>query len=77
VSSRSTFSSIIGVALDAAPGRTMAVTSGYLALPNAFHVAWRTVAMDGTTVLGEGVMFALLASDGRIAEAVYFDGAVP
>src|SRR5688500_5512029 len=54
VSSRTTFSSIIGVALDAAPGRTMTVTSGYLALPNAFHVAWRTLAMDGTTVLGEG-----------------------
>ena len=49
------------------------MTSGYLALPNGFHATFQILASDGTTVLGGGGMMGLLATDGRIAEAVYFD----
>ncbi|HEY5920707.1 MAG TPA: hypothetical protein VIV11_03510 [Kofleriaceae bacterium] len=74
ISGRATLSAIIGTKLSAEPGRVLSVTSGYLDLPKAFHVAWK---VDGTTGPPSGVMMGLLADDGRIAEAVYFDGAEP
>jgi len=74
---RTAFAALIGNELTASPGRTLRLTTGYLDLPNAFHVAWKTVAADGTTMIAAGVMMAILAADGRIAEAVYFDGTLP
>jgi hypothetical protein len=72
---RVAFSALIGNELTAAPTRIYSVTSGYLTMPNAFYVAWKTA--DGATTMQSGVMMAILAGDGRISEAVYWTGAVP
>jgi len=77
VNGRAALSDYIGAALAALPGRVSEPTSGYLTVPGAWHVAWRDVAADGTTVVGSGVLFVRLAGDGRISDAIAFHGAVP
>jgi hypothetical protein len=77
VSGRTALSDAIGGFLAANPGRQSTLTTGYLTLPSAWHVAWRVTASDNTTVLGSGVEFALLAGDGRVAELVLFNGTTP
>lgn len=76
-SGRVAFSAVIANQLTASPGRTYSVTTGYSSIPNAFHVAWKTVASDGTTMIESGVMMAVLATDGRIEEAVFWTGTLP
>jgi hypothetical protein len=77
VNGRAALSDAIGGFLAANPGRQSSLTTGYLTLPSAWHVAWRVTASDNTTVLGTGVEFALLAGDGRVAELVFFNGTPP
>jgi hypothetical protein len=74
---RAAFAALIANRQNANVGQQYALTTGYLAMPTAFHAGWRTVASDGTTVIAAGVMMAVLADDGRISELVYWNGAQP
>lgn len=74
---RAAFAALIANRQTANAGQQLVLTTGYLTMPSAFHVAWKTVASDGTTMLAAGVMMAVLGDDGRISELVYWTGSLP
>jgi len=73
---RQALSDHIGGVVASVPGARVEITSGIDRHHDSLRFAWRMCAADGS-VLVEGIDFATLAGDGRLASLTGFFGTVP